>query len=137
MAYQVLERAAEIEQVREKIITAFRNHGQNWCVRTWGSGARTWTSGYCDWKTSVSDLLLPRPSGNRYWNAFGTKDPSRGSVPITCEINLPLMELTGVLVELLWLTSRGALFLLIEAGSAGDERTSVPSCSGQITTGSA
>jgi hypothetical protein len=29
-------------------------------------------------------------SGSRYWNAFGTKDPQGSSVPITCEVNLPL-----------------------------------------------
>lgn len=89
MAYRVLERAAEIRWVRKAIVAAFRSHGAKPVRATVGFQGENvdvrvlWMEDLGIW------IAPPVISGSRYWNAFGTKDPHGGSVPITCEVNLP------------------------------------------------
>jgi len=90
MAYRVLERASEIRRVRKDILAAFRNHGAKSVRANLGFQGEN-VDVQVLWAEDLGIWLAPSViSGSRYWNAFGTMDPHGGSVPITCEVNLPL-----------------------------------------------
>jgi len=90
MAYRVLERAAEIRRVRKEIVAAFRKHGAKPVRANLGFRGENLDVRVL-WMEDLGIWLAPSViSGSRYWNAFGTKSPHGGSVPITCEVNLPL-----------------------------------------------
>jgi hypothetical protein len=90
MEFRVLERASEISQVQNELVAAFRKNGAK-PVRT-NLGYKGETVEYrVLWIKDLGLWLATRKiPGSRYWNALGTKDPHNRSVPITCELNLPV-----------------------------------------------
>jgi hypothetical protein len=90
MAYRVLEDARRITSVRNQIITAFRQYGAKPVNTNLGYQGEN-VDVRVLWAADLGFWFAPEViSGSRYWNAFGTKDPRFGLVPITCEVNLPL-----------------------------------------------
>jgi hypothetical protein len=90
MAYRVLERSSEIRKVRKEIVSAFHKHGVSRVNANLGFQGEN-ADARVLWAADLGIWYAPSIiSGSRYWNAFGTRDPQGGSVPITCEVNLPL-----------------------------------------------
>jgi hypothetical protein len=90
MAYRVLERASEIREVLKAIVSAFQKHGVKRVNANLGFQGEN-ADVRVLWAADLGIWYAPSViSGSRYWNAFGTKDPQGGSVPITCEVNLSL-----------------------------------------------
>jgi hypothetical protein len=90
MAYRVLERASEIRKVRKEIVSAFQKHGVKRVNANLGYQGEN-ADVRVLWAADLGIWYAPAViSGSRCWNAFGTKDPQGSSVPITCEVNLPL-----------------------------------------------
>ena len=79
-----------MRKVRQEMVSAFQKHGVKRVKAHLGYQGENKDVGLL-WAVDLGIWYAPEViPGSRYWNAFGTKEPLGSSVPITCEVNLPL-----------------------------------------------
>jgi hypothetical protein len=127
MGLRIVEDHAKILQARDKLISAFRRGGAAE-IKTvigypGGHEPQTvyWIKGLGIW---LGCSVIPR---SRFWNGFGTQDPSKHKViPISCEINFPLSgvnrRISGAVAE----DEKGRL-CMVHRGQIGGGRKGIGS----------
>jgi hypothetical protein len=125
MALRIVTDASVIQTAQRKLIAAFRKGpAKRIPVSVGYRGGNNLFEVY--WDSQLGFWLASETIENsRYWNAFGTEDPTQSKmVSISCEVNFPLSEIDRRIGGAIAEDERGHLFL-VHRGKIGGGRQGI------------